>query len=112
MADRVSDSVIFAVTGNERGLCFYIVGRISHGDPDSSAGKHTDIVIVVAEAVYLLKRNLILKISKKNLHHWEVLIWEAFWAEVSLQVKELKRLLNKKPLKKQLQLQPTPLHVK
>ena len=58
MADRVSDSVIFAVTGNYGRVGFGLVGGVPHRDADGAASKHADIVIAVAKAENALHGNM------------------------------------------------------
>ena len=58
MADRVSDSVIFACTGNHGCMLLRLLGGISHGNTDRTTGKHTDIVVIIPEAVDVGKGDL------------------------------------------------------
>ena len=58
MADRVSDSVIFTVTGNYGRVGLGLIGGVSHRDPDGTAREHADIVVAVAEAENIFHRNI------------------------------------------------------
>ena len=67
MADRVSDSVIFACTGNHGCMPLRLLGGISHGNTDRTTGKHTDIVVIIPEAVDVGQGDLKIRMGGKSI---------------------------------------------